>query len=248
MTKPQLIFLMASGKGLWARACRAQGWNEDDRDLRLNVLSEALRRPIAGSGEINAHEDFDAVKAHLTMLAHSLKGALESNDPNLGRARRLRNKIIDLVRCLNLYADGEAIAREIIKDGTHRAGMEAQPYHDLPLPRILESLTASPEYRRDRRTGQMRTHRSQLDQIVMTLSARLNGKHGYRAQAGDTLHDMNVAAGLQCNCKECSEGRKHPTSNAQLPTSKEEQETRSETPCAEEVEAELHHAESGRPF
>lgn len=244
MTTAQRIFLIAKGRGLWASACRAQGWNEEDRDLRLNVLSEALRRPISGSGEINAREDFDAVKAHLQMLANSLKGALESDDPNLGRARRLRNKIYELVRCLNLYTDGEAIAREIIKDGTHRAGMEAQPYDTLPLPRILESLTATPRYVPSKRTERVEERPSRLEQIVMTLSRELNGKRGWRAKAGDSIHEMLTAAGLPCACKECCA---RGSLRFKVQSSKFD-EAQSEYPSTEEIEAELHHAESGRPF
>jgi len=135
MTTGQRIHLMAD---LWPAACREQGWNTEDRDLRLKVLSEALRRPLTSANEVGGNDEFDLVKSHLKTLANSLNGAMESIDPNIGRARRLRKKIIELVRCLNLYADGEGFAREIIRDGTRRAGIDAAVYDELPLPRIVK--------------------------------------------------------------------------------------------------------------
>jgi hypothetical protein len=39
---------------------------------------------------------------------------------------------------------------------------------------------------------------------LMTLNGRLNGKTGFRAKAGHSVHDMLIAAGLPCACKECS--------------------------------------------
>jgi hypothetical protein len=200
MTSAQRIYLMAD---LWPSACRAQGWNADDRDLRLNVLSEAVQRPLASANDINDRADFDAVKAHLKLLADHVQGAMESGHPEIGRARRLRRKIVELVRCLNLYADGEAYAREVIKDGTHRAGADVTAYDSLPLPRLLESLTATPRFYRSDRTGRLVARPSQLDQVVMTLSRALNGKNGFRAKAGHSIHEMLIRAGLECACREC---------------------------------------------
>jgi hypothetical protein len=53
---------------LWTQACRAMGWDKDDRELRLRVFCEALGRPIKSSSEIDHLKDFDAVKQHLLAL------------------------------------------------------------------------------------------------------------------------------------------------------------------------------------
>ena len=201
MTTSQRIFLMAD---LWPAACRAQGWNEQDRELRLNVLTEAVGRPLASANDIDAKGEFDAVKAHLRLLANRLQGAMESDDPNIGRARRLRRKLIDIVRCLNLYADGEAIARRIIADGTRWAGAERAAFEEMPLTRIIEALDASTRYERSERTGRLEPKLSRLDQVIRTLSRELNGRRGWRNRAGDSLHDMYLKAGLECPCRECS--------------------------------------------
>lgn len=44
---------------------------------------------------------------------------------------------------------------------------------------------------------------SQLEQLIMTLSRALNGKRGFRAKAGHSIHEMRTAAGLSCTCKLC---------------------------------------------
>jgi len=53
---------------LWTQACRAMGWDKDDRELRVRVFSEALGRSIRSSSEIDHLKDFDAVKKHLLAL------------------------------------------------------------------------------------------------------------------------------------------------------------------------------------
>lgn len=198
MTTDQRKSLMAK---LWPAACRAQGWKASDRGLRLRVLGEALGHPISTANAIQTEPEFDTVKAHLLKLAYNLQGAMESGHPEIGRARRLRTKIIELVRCLNLYTDGEAYAREIIRDGTHRAGCDVTAFDQVPLDRLLEELEAKPRWRKK---GDKWIERpSQLDQMLMTLSGRLNGKDGFRKQAGHTVHDMLIRAGLPCDCKAC---------------------------------------------
>lgn len=44
-----------------------------------------------------------------------------------------------------------------------------------------------------------------LDQYLQTLNARLNGAHGLRARALQSVHDMRLAAGLRCDCRKCHE-------------------------------------------
>lgn len=73
MTTPQRITLMAD---LWPNACAATGWDENDRQLRLDVLGTALGRKIDSANEINHLTDFDAVKSHL--LAVSQPANLEA--------------------------------------------------------------------------------------------------------------------------------------------------------------------------
>jgi hypothetical protein len=56
----------------WPRACQVQGWNKNDRVLRLQVISQAIGRWVKSMNELNSTTDIDAVYAHLGMLSDNL--------------------------------------------------------------------------------------------------------------------------------------------------------------------------------
>jgi len=66
MTAAQRIHLMAN---LWPAACDAQGWAVGDREMRLQVLGEAVGRPVGSASDLDRRSDFDKVVAHLNLLA-----------------------------------------------------------------------------------------------------------------------------------------------------------------------------------
>lgn len=47
---------------LWSRVCEVNGWDKDDRQLRLDWFSGVLRRRIASSSQIGKLADFDELK------------------------------------------------------------------------------------------------------------------------------------------------------------------------------------------
>jgi hypothetical protein len=88
MSKRQRWFMMRREKGgLWFDACKSQGWDFDNSDLRYDLYQQVLGRPARFKDFSNA--DFDLVKAHFLTLADSLKGAMEDGHPEIGEARRL---------------------------------------------------------------------------------------------------------------------------------------------------------------
>lgn len=209
-------------KDLWPAAARNNGWQTGDRAKRIAVLCDALGRAIQSASEINDRDDFDAVKRHLLMLADNLAGARETIEPEMGRARRLRDAIRELTRCIAVYiplsasaseADGErdgvrcpaaaeAYVTQIIRDKFNRGSRVTIV--------TVDDLTAAPIILRDGRQIP-----SQLDQLVYTLGACLNGsgkirngkkmRLGLRVAASDTLHEMKMKAGVPCGCAEiCS--------------------------------------------
>ena len=66
MTKPQRIHFFAQ---LWPDACAAQGWPENNRDFRLDKLTEWLGRKIETIAQLNNTRDFDDLKAHAKAAA-----------------------------------------------------------------------------------------------------------------------------------------------------------------------------------
>lgn len=193
MTTPQRITLMADW---WPKACRAQGWNKNDKAKRLEVLSAAVKRDVTSANELNATSDIDAVKAHLGMLASNVAATIETDRPDIGRARRLRNTIGDQLKCLALYHENApawlaSVIRDKFKHGSR------------VMPLTADDLSAEPVYFTDRKTGKPREIPSQLDQIVMTLSRAIQAK---RKEQGDTLHTMKTRAGIHCGCRTCRSG------------------------------------------
>jgi hypothetical protein len=70
-----------------------------------------------------------------------------------------------------------------------------------PTRRItIMDLDAKPYYRKDRKTGLLKESPSPLKQMQWTIAARVDAK---RREAGHTVHQMRVAAGVPCNCLQC---------------------------------------------
>jgi len=205
VTDAQRVTLMAEW---WPNACAVQGWQSKDRELRLRVLSFAVSyafedqqqflellnseaeppRVLESASDLNGRGDIDAVKACLLMLADNLKGAGEVGRPDVGRARRLRAAIRAQVKCIALYhLNAEGLLAKIIRD-KFKAGSRAMPL-------TLDDLTAAPIGEKP----------SQLDQVIRRLGGILhNKKTGLRVRAGDSIHDMNLLAGVNCSCKRCA--------------------------------------------
>ncbi len=185
MTDPQRITLMATW---WPAACRAQGWKVSDRTKRLEVLSAAVKRPINSANELNSKEDIGAVKAHLGMLADNVAATVETDRPDMDRARRLRFTIAEHLKCLALYHENApAWLASVIRD-KFKHGSRAMPL-------TLDDLSAAPIIGRGGREIP-----SQLDQVVMTLARAIQAK---RKEQGDTIHTMKTRAGVFCNCAQC---------------------------------------------
>lgn len=94
----------------------------------------------------------------------------------------------------SLTSGDEAYVREILRQRFHRAEVGVEVFDALPLQKIISEF-------KDVRV---------LDELLSTLNERLHAKGGkarqpgYRGQAGHTLHEMRVLAGVQCDCSDCS--------------------------------------------
>jgi hypothetical protein len=62
----------------WPRACRAQGWNPQDRDLRLRIISQAIGRQVGSMNDLDNATDVDAVYATLGRLADNVARTVET--------------------------------------------------------------------------------------------------------------------------------------------------------------------------
>lgn len=217
---------------LFTQAATIQGWKKSDRTLRLKVFSLAVTfgefsdqlefrdalenydlirshppanvqfRHLESATELNHTTDVDAVKTALLMLADNLNAAREQGKPEFGAARRWREVIADHQKCLALFplhqpmgmAGAEAFIQTLInyKFNYGKVGKIT-----------LEDLDERPGFGPNKKTGKMEEKPSQVEQLLWTVNARLNGKTGFRAKAGFSMHDMYLSAGLPCSCKLC---------------------------------------------
>lgn len=185
----------------WPAAAAAQGWDKNDRAKRLAVLSQAVNRPLSSASDLDNRADIDAVKAHLKSLTSNLAATIETLDPTIGEARRIRHIVrAEILPCLSLYeSDPQGYLATIITD-LIRWNKTDRPTR----PPTLEDLDAKPILARKGPCHALRQSPSQLHQAMMTLNARLHSK---RKAAGHTIHDMLTQAGVFCDCRKCEDAR-----------------------------------------
>jgi hypothetical protein len=220
MTKGQRIALQADW---WPAACRKQGWETSDRELRLRVCSwavslpdptqlsllEAIRsdrqpeRQLESTNDLNNKEDIDAVKACLGMLSDDLKKTGEVGQPQFGAGRRKRDVIRGHLRCLALFEEHpRRFLNTLVADmfNHRRPGLTIRDLTDDI--NIRQDGTESP---------------SDLERLVMRMAAVVNQKRNqntlsaaYRHLQGTeplTIHEMKIVAGVPCDCSICAKLR-----------------------------------------
>lgn len=227
MTSKQRITMMADW---WPQACESQGWRQTDRELRLRVLSLAVSfaftcqqefraalvdydllrvspgkasfRDLKSANELNVTTDVDAVKRVLLMMGDNIKGAEEVARPEHGQSRRYRDLLRDQRKCLAIYpldkpmgsSGAEAFIQAILNDKFNHG----RRHENMTLEDVDDAPRFAPNS-----GGEMVEKPSQIEQLVMTVAQRLNGKNGFRATAGHSMHEMLASAGLPCACKAC---------------------------------------------
>jgi len=178
---------------LWPQACRAQGWPKGEWDLhRKAFLRECGFTSLT---LVDRVDGFTKVLKELQILIHpSIDAAQEAEDPLINKARTLRHVIrTKIMPCLALYRDADTFVKSVMEDKARWWKLD-RPNCDI----TLEDLDARPIIREVR--GHLQESPSQLNQLLMTLSQRLND---LRKAAGHTIHDMKTMAGVPCDCLQC---------------------------------------------
>lgn len=176
----------------WNRACKAQGWHKlsstQREDLRRRVHAEVFGSPVSAK-EIDSTSGYGRIKARFQALADIVRGAVESDRPQDDEQRRqlwvIRERILP---CLALYVeDAAAYVREILR-WRFKLTAGINTIEDL-------SAVSAPRMVNGRPVNQ-----SEIEMLRDTLNGRL---HAFRRKAKHTLHDMCLAAGIECNCAPC---------------------------------------------
>lgn len=176
MTKKQRVHLMAD---LWPGACRAQGWDKNDRALRVRVLSDAAGRQLSSSSDLNGTDDFDRVKRHLLTLADNVRAA--SEEDHEGEARRTMHHVRELLAQLEeLMAEPGAYVMELVRGIKKGRRVEIGGVEDLGTVPRMQCASCKPggHGRGPGCPGFGQEHISELEQFRRTLNARINGKNG----------------------------------------------------------------------
>ena len=189
MTTPQITLFWRE----WAKTCRAMNWTKA-AGLTPVQIDTHRRELLARLGfdsltKVDHTKGFDRVLNELRVLQGvSVDAGMKAADDTIQDAERLRHVILtELVPCLELYvADVRAFIGQIILDKNRwwklGGGREI----------TIMDLDNHPVKLRDGRVIP-----GQLEQLRMTLNARLNDK---RREAGDSMHDMKIRAGVPCDC------------------------------------------------
>jgi hypothetical protein len=186
----------------WPKSCQAMGWTKANGMSAAEIDAKRkeflLRCGFDSLTKVDRVDGFTKVLKELQVLQGvDLKAAIESDDLTINKARTIRHFIVtDLVPCLELYiTDVRAYLTSIMED-KNRWWKIDRPAREI----TLMDLDAKPVYRHDKKTGELKTWPSQLEQLKWTLAARLNT---LRNEPGDTIHAMRTRAGLECTCAAC---------------------------------------------
>lgn len=180
----------------WPRIAARRGVSPNNREARHAFYAEAGLH-----GDIDTTTGFDRLKAHCLAIlddANLTAQVRVQEQPT----NRLHWKIRDVLKCLAVYPLSKPMgwegarqyAREIIRDKVDHGSLRGVT--------DLEDLSDIANAYEDS-DGNLIERPSQVEQMVMTLSARLNGAEGLRNRAGDDLHTMKMRAGVKCFCKPC---------------------------------------------
>lgn len=186
----------------WPKSCKAMNWTKaagmSAAEIDAKRKEFLLRCGFDSLTKVDRVDGFTKVLKELQVLQGvDVDAGIESEDLTINKARTLRHFILtDLVPCLELYlADVRGYLTSIMED-KNRWWKIDRPARDI----TLMDLDAKPVYRTDKKTGELKTWPSQLEQMKWTLAARLNT---LRNEAGETIHVMRLRAGLECSCAVC---------------------------------------------
>lgn len=194
---------------LWPQACRANGWTKE-RGMTAAQIDAKRKEVLLECGfdsltRVDRTDGFTKVKNKLLILIGvDLKAAGEDQDTTENTARTHRHVVeMEIIPCLALYEeDVNGYVATVI------AGLMRYYKTDRPAsPPTLDDLDTRPRIgtvRTGPRKGQTYQTASQMEQAMMTLNAR---RHEKRKTAGDSIHDMKLRAGLECNCRQCCNRR-----------------------------------------
>jgi len=194
MTRAQNFLLLVDSAprnhiSLWSAACQSQGWDRTDRKFRVEQISKIIGREIESCSEITSNKEIDRLFAALRALTDNLAAAQELDAPEMGDARRLvfRIRKVESQLLPRPGFDGESWkVRKFVQSLC--ADIAARGISPSVQTVDVEDLSAAPIlFRKD---GRERRLPSQLHQLLVTLTARLQSFK--RHDVGDEVTSLKL--------------------------------------------------------
>lgn len=195
MTKSQRFTLMIDTKrsvSLWTLACQAQGWNKNDRDFRLQMISRAVGRPISSTSELNNTDDVTAVFTFLKAKANNLDAAVAMEKQGYERRPQLLYKIKETEAELAGFPFDDPMGPDRVRLLVQKLCADIGNKGKSRRVEITDVEDLSAEPIQFTRAGKERKIPSQLDQLLITLT-RMLSKYKKEAREWDQqeMHDQN---------------------------------------------------------
>lgn len=153
----------------------------------------AIQRLALGVDYHVPHKEYSNRQFDLVLAAFRAISRPASIEPQIRAqaqpSHRQQHRIHEIQRCLALYV--EDVAGYIAKVAADRFGVPTDGTFSL------DDLSGQETVRINWQTKEPETVPSQLEQLLMTLWARLQVM---RRDADHTLHDMRTMAGVPCDC------------------------------------------------
>lgn len=185
----------------WAAAARAQGWTREN-GLKVADVNAKRHEVLQGLGfssltRVDKRDGFDRLIARVRTLAGSLQGAMDEVVEQSGDRKRQLYRLDCALKCLGLYMTPENSATYVhgicvakfAPRGSVRRGWEDLDHRPRPAAPLKD--------------GRPRLRPSELEELIITIMGRINGRTGFRAKAGHSVHQMLKLAGVPCNCTLC---------------------------------------------
>lgn len=151
------------------------------------------RRALQGNGRFShkefTNQQFDRVLGVFRAISKPASVDAQLRQQGQDR-RRVEHRLAEIQQCLGLYV--EDVAGYVAKVVAEKFGVPSGGAL------TLDDLSWEPTLRKNWQTGKLEDSPSQVEQLLMTLWARVQPM---RRDADHTLHDMRILAQVPCDCR-----------------------------------------------
>lgn len=171
-------------------------WREWGAVRKAHREADRHRLHVQALGYSRSHTEFtntefDKVLGAFRALSRPASVASQIRQQDQPRTR-MEHRLAEIQACLGLYVTD--VAGFVARVAADKFGVPVNGSF------TLDDLSFEPTLRKNWQTKALEESPSQVEQLLMTLWARLQP---YRRDAGHSLHEMRILAGVACDCARC---------------------------------------------